>query len=376
MIKKNKVIIFYPSFESGGVEKNLINLSKFLLKKGFNLDIITNEKFLNKKKNKLLNFYIVNRSKFLFFLPYRWNIGFSSIKKLIKVLKESNKNKTIIHSMQSSMISIIICKLFGFKIVARNSEDPISSTFYSTNKIQAYLVFIMRFFIYNWADGIITNSKGSANSLKKFMIRNDKVCYVYNPYLTSEKISEGKRFYNKTNTIVSVGRLTKQKNFELLILAFYDFSQIKKNYKLIIIGRGNKKKSLIRLIHKLKLTKKVQLKGFIKKPNKFIRSAKLFVLPSLYEGLGNVLIDAINLNTPCIATNCKSGPAEILLNGRGGYLIENNNRNKLSEKMIYALNNYKESVKKNSLAKKKNYRFLSENNSKIYLDYLLNFSND
>ena len=66
-----------------------------------------------------------------------------------------------------------------------------------------------------------------------------------------------------------------------------------------------------------------------------------------------MLIDAINFDLPCISTNCPSGPSEILLDGKGGYLVEPKSANKLAEKMSHCNNNYKKSIKMKNLAKKK-----------------------
>ena len=110
-------------------------------------------------------------------------------------MKFLDKKDTIIHSMQSSYIPILISKIKKFKIVIRNSEDPIASTKYSENKSWSYSIFILRYFFYNFADLIITNSKGSSKSLKYFLIgkKKSKVKYIYNPYLTLEKLETQKK---------------------------------------------------------------------------------------------------------------------------------------------------------------------------------------
>ena len=64
----------------------------------------------------------------------------------------------------------------------------------------------------------------------------------------------------------------------------------------------------------------MKFKGWVKNTTPYLKKSKIFVLSSSYEGLGNVLIDAINYNVPCVSTNCPSGPSEILLNGKGGFL--------------------------------------------------------
>ncbi len=93
----------------------------------------------------------------------------------------------------------------------------------------------------------------------------------------------------------------------------------------------------------------------------------------MYEGLGNVLIDAINFNVPCISTNCKSGPNEILLNNKGGFIIRNKDETDLYKKMIYCIKNYDVSLKKNSYAKKYLNRFFTIKQVKKYEEYLMKF---
>jgi len=93
-------------------------------------------------------------------------------------------------------------------------------------------------------------------------------------------------------------------------------------------------------------------------------------LSSVYEGLGNVLIDAVNFNTPSISTNCYSGPSEILLNGRGGYLVKIKSPELLAKKIQFCVSNYSIALKKNSIAKKSLNRFYIKSQSKKYFDYL------
>ena len=175
--------------------------------------------------------------------------------------------------MQSSMISIIISKLYKTKIIARNSEDPISSTIYADNYFTSILVFFLRFIIYNFADGILTNSSGSKKSLELFLINKDKIKTIYNPYLLNIK---KKPNYKKKNIILSVGRLVKQKNFETLIKGFSIFSKDFPSYKLIILGDGPEREKLNQLIKKLSCEKKIIIKGWVNNTNKYFFHQCLF----------------------------------------------------------------------------------------------------
>ena len=169
---------------------------------------------------------------------------------------------------------------------------------------------------------------------------------------------------------MSVGRLTKQKDFNSLIKAFSIITKEIPKYKLIIVGDGDLKKQLSEYILNLNLKNKVILTGWKKNLKKYYQNASIFVLSSLYEGLGNVIIDAVNFEIPTIVTNCKSGPNEIILQNKGGYIVPISSPEKLSSKILYAINNYSFSKTKALYSKKHLNRFLCETNSMKYLNFL------
>ena len=142
-----------------------------------------------------------------------------------------------------------------------------------------------------------------------------------------------------------------------------------------MVGDGILKSKLINEISHLKLDKKILIKGWTNKTDKYLQNSKLFILSSLYEGLGNVLLDAINYGVPCISTDCESGPREILLNGKGGTLSKNNDADDLCKKMIYCIKNYNLDIKKNNISKKYLNRFLMSDRSKDYEKLLTKFEN-
>lgn len=360
------IIIFYPSFERGGATKNLVNLTNYFLKKNIGVSVISNgakKKYFFKSKNlKILSKKI---SKKEFFFPLRWKISFQSFFQLYNFLKSKKKENTIIFSMQAHILAIIISKIFKKKIVIRLSEDPISATKYADEKFFSSVVFVSKILLYNWVDGIIAISKLTKASLSKFVSKK-KIKLIYNPYLDSNKnISKTNKNY-----ILSVGRLTKQKNFEFLIKVFNEFKyNDKKNIKLFIIGDGPKRDKIKLLIKNSRFSKSIKLFYWNKNLNKFYKNAKMFILPSLYEGLPNALIDAVNNNVPSISANV-SGASDILLNGKGGYIFKINNKKELLEKINLILNNYNLAKKKSSVAKKFAYRFFNNYNCIKYLKYL------
>ena len=197
-----------------------------------------------------------------------------------------------------------------------------------------------------------------------------KVKTIYNPYLS--KIFKFKKI-KKKKIILAVGRLTEQKDFFTLIKAFSIFEKKNKNYYLNILGDGPQRKKLTIYIKKLKLEKKIILKGWVQNTKKYFFKSKIFVLSSKYEGLGNVLIDAINYNLPCISTNCRSGPSEILVSSKGGELVSVGDFKKLSNKLTFIHDNYNSSLEKTKFAKKKLNRFLISKGCQEHLDYFNRF---
>ena len=367
-MKKN-LVIFYPSLERGGVTKILINLFNDIVIEDYNLHIISTEfPFKNYRKKKNFFFYKVNSVRNFRFLPQRFMTAFHAMFLLNHVLNKFKKN-TLVHSMQSNIAAIIICMFKRIKIVIRNSENPIYSTLHAENKFSAFITFFMKLIFYNFSDGIITNSKGSAKSLGFFVFNKKKIFSIYNPYLKNINYKK----YKKQNIVLNIARLRKQKDHITLLKAFKIFSQKNKDFKLIILGHGNLKQKLENFANKLKIENKVFFKGWVSDTSPYLKKSKLFVLSSIYEGLGNVLIDAINYDLPCISTNCPSGPSEILLNGKGGYLVQTKSAHLLAEKMNFCNNNYNKSIRMKNLAKKKLYRFLIKRNTKLYFKYLKSF---
>jgi GalNAc-alpha-(1->4)-GalNAc-alpha-(1->3)-diNAcBac-PP-undecaprenol alpha-1,4-N-acetyl-D-galactosaminyltransferase len=369
MKKIKKIIIFYPSFENGGATKNLQNLVYFFTNKNIFIELITaNAKYKDFRYQKKFFKIIKPKKIFSLFFFQRINYSFSVLKLFIQNITHIDTNNTIILSMQSHLLSVISSKFLNKKIIVRNSEDPFGATKYADERFISLIVFISKFLSFNLADGIITNSSKSLKGIKFFLFDKAKAKLIFNPYLKRTNIIHSNK--NKKENILAIGRFSKQKNFSFLIDAFHDFHKKFNKYKLIIIGSGHKKKDLVNQINSLDIKKHVTLLGWKQDLTYHFRTSKFFILPSLYEGLPNILIDAINNGVPCIASNC-SGASDILKNNKSGFIYQINDKKKLLKLMEEMHKNYSD-YKKNSLSFiKTSDRFLVKTQAQKYLDFLL-----
>jgi len=186
------------------------------------------------------------------------------------------------------------------------------------------------------------------------LIDDDKLELLYDPVLNLKDISNKKHkiipehYLKKEKYFLSIGRLTKQKNFNLLLNAFRKILTNNKQYKLVIIGDGEDRKNLNKIINKHNLKDYVYLIGFKENVFKYFRNAECFILSSLWEDPGWVIIEAIASNTIVLSSDCPSGPKEILNNERG-ILFKNNSELDLIKSIEY--------FKKLDENKKKNIKF-------------------
>lgn len=130
--------------------------------------------------------------------------------------------------------------------------------------------------------------------------------------------------------VIAAGRLHPQKGFDILLRAVAKIHSPSRPVQLSILGQGPAEAELRRLAAELGIAGQVRFLGFQANPFAYFRSAEVFVLSSRYEGLPNALIEAIACRTPVVATDCPTGPREVLENGRWGSLVPVNDVSALS----------------------------------------------
>jgi len=180
---------------------------------------------------------------------------------------------------------------------------------------------------YPWADAIVAVSQGAANDLATVTgLPVKRIQVVYNPVpldlnaKAAQPLDHPWFAPGEPPVILAVGRLTRQKDFPTLIRAF---SLVRQRHaaRLLILGNGEEQAALEMLARELGLADEVSLGGFTEHPYPYMARATVFALSSAWEALPVVLLEALTLGTPIVATDCDSGPYEILEGGRWGTLV-------------------------------------------------------
>ena len=357
---KKKLVIFMPSMEGGGVEKNAIIISNYLANFINNIELITYDGKFNRyfdKRIKVINHIKksnLKRSKY-----YKYFIC------LILLVRSFFKNKeSYVFAFQANIYCIILAIIFRKKLITRSNSSPSG---WSKNIIKNLLFRIL----FKYPEKIIVNSKAFKKEIdNKFKI-NSKM--IYNPLdklevlkKSREKIRDNFFKSEKTLKIINVSRFTDQKDHITLLKAFKLISK-KISSKLILVGYGSNKNKILNFIKENKLQKKIKIINFTFNPLKYVSKSDIFVLSSLYEGLPNVILESMLMKKYVISSNCPTGPSEILEKGKYGSLFPVRNYKKLSEIILNYYANKIKYIKKINKAYKSLYRFDKKKNCESYL---------
>tara|TARA_B100000686_G_scaffold324428_1_gene380101 strand:- start:3928 stop:5049 length:1122 start_codon:yes stop_codon:yes gene_type:complete len=299
-----KIAIFLISLRGGGAER----VVSYLLNEGykefeFHL-ILFNKKIeypIPESKNiKIMELgkYIGSKYLSILAIPY---LAFKLKNYLLQ-----NDVQTILSFLNRPNLISCYLKKNGWKGKVIISERADSVAYYNSLFFGSFIIGLIKNY-YPFADVVTVISKGISHTMKNLGISNCKL--IYNPIPIS-KPSSKKRPANQPFIFINIARLEKQKNHVLLLKAFAELKNT--NCKLVILGQGKLLNSLKNLSTELGIQGKVQFAGFQSNIKSFLENADCFVFSSDFEGLGNVLIEALNAGLPIISTDCPHGPREVL----------------------------------------------------------------
>lgn len=366
---KNKIMFFLPSLKVGGAERTIVNLIRNIDSDIFEITLVL--AYEEKVENGYLNL-IPSYVKVIYLKSTKLRYA---VVRLAKMIRKMNPD-LIFSTINGANIIVFLANLISFNrkpIILRESTNL--SQVIGNSKIKR----ILTKYCYNNASRIISLSYGVKEDLvKNLNIDTNNISVIYNP-VEVDSINELKRqdveeiqTIPMEKVIVAVGRLVDAKGYDTLLKAFSIILNKGINARLIIVGEGDNEKIILELMNQLNLENKVDLVGYQENPYKFMNIADLFVLASVREGFGHVLVEAMAVGIPVIATRC-SGPMEILENGEHGIMVDIGDYNAIALNAMCILEDEKERtewIKKGmTRAKEFDAKYIVKLYEQLFLDY-------
>ena len=342
---KTDLAIYLPFCGDGGVARVILNLIQVFLAKGLKVDLVLNQ---------------VGKSSMLDQLPpevevvdlkaTRFTLGASlkMVPKLISYLRKKQP-KTLLSATHTGPEIAIIAKYLAMVstrvVISEHTNLSLDIKIGNPlgNQMKSNLIPIAIRFLYPFAC-ITAASNGVALDLAttaKLPLESIEV--IYNPVITPQLSQKSQESVDhpwfapgEPPVVLGVGRLEQQKDFPTLIHAFAKVRQMQ-TAKLVILGSGREEKKLLSLVNELELSEDVAILGFVENPYAYMAKSAIFVLSSVWEGFGNVVAEALAAGAPVVSTNCPSGPAEILDNGKYGELVPVGDSQAMAEAILRVL---------------------------------------
>jgi len=319
-ISNRRIALFLPSLAGGGAEKVALTLAAGFVSRGYATDLVL---------VKAEGAYLDQVHPSVRVLDLGASRPLTAVPALTRYLI-TERPVALLSKLTNSNIAALLAVRFAFSttrcVVCEESTLSIDLANSSWSN-RAILPRLLRYF-YPRTHAVVAVSRGVADDLACVLgLRRELIQVVYNPIVSAELARLSGEAINHrwflgggVPVIVGIGRLTRQKDFGTLIRAF---AEVRKRIpsRLVILGEGEDRAALEQLCRYLGVADDVDLPGFVVNPQAFLSRAALFVLSSRWEGLGNVLVEALAAGTPVVSTDCPNGPKEILDGGKYGQLV-------------------------------------------------------
>jgi glycosyltransferase involved in cell wall biosynthesis len=339
-----RIAILLPSLTTGGAERVMLNLSRGLADRGFDVDMVlarAEGAFLSSLDPRV---HLVNLN------ARRVLLAFPA---LTRYLRQAPPH-AVLSSLPHLNLTSILARGWTLRqaqgdagvksrLVLVEHNDLALASAHGIRRWEKIFPTMMRV-LYPSADAVVAVSAGVADGLALHThLRRDKITVIHNPIVTPEIAEKSAAALDhpwfapgQSPVFVAAGRLTLQKDYPTLLRGFAELRQ-RRDVRLIILGVGELHDELVAQAENMGIAADVEFAGFQENPFAFMRRAAAFVLSSAWEGFGNVLVEAMACGTQVISTDCPSGPAEILDGGKFGKLVPVGDASALAAAMEAAL---------------------------------------
>jgi glycosyltransferase involved in cell wall biosynthesis len=319
-VRPGPIALFVPSLRFGGAERVAVNLAGGLATLGTLTDLVA----------------VSGRGEFAEQIPpgvRLVDLGASRVifglAPLVAYIRRERPAAVISFLDHAGIVALSARRLSGTstRVICTVHSTLTQATLNSSNRRSRVLPMLVRAF-YPSADEVVAVSHGVARDMSATTgLPLSKIRVVYNPVITPALLSAAQRVPGHPwltdggpPVVVGAGRLTRAKDFQSLVRAFARVRQ-HRPARLLILGEGEERPALEALVRELGIEADVALPGFVAGAIACMARASVFVLSSAWEGLPTVLIEAMAVGAPVVATDCPSGPREILRGGELGRLV-------------------------------------------------------
>jgi len=314
------VAVFLPSLDVGGAEKVNVKIANELSKRGYRVDVLvaTPGGDLEQELDSDIDVVDIGSS-----ITYPWPEAY--VGNRLRTYIDGEKPDVILASLALANAVAAIAS------ISTRHRPRLILCVHAPPSRQKGLKYRISHALSRWtyeiADEVIAVSRGVKQDIEEnSTINGENIIVIHNPVVDDDLLAasrepvDHKWFEEPQPVILNVGSMKPMKNHATLIDAF-DRVTNSREARLVLIGEGGSRKALVDRVNELGISSKVDFLGEKTNPYQFMAAASVFVLSSRYEGLGNVLIEALACGCPVVSTDCPYGPAEVLENGEFGKLV-------------------------------------------------------
>jgi glycosyltransferase involved in cell wall biosynthesis len=348
----SRIALFLRSLSGGGVERVMLNLANGFADRGYLVDLVLlKAEGINLPRVKPevriidLNTASASNTKKIKFPTSLQSVR--SLPALTQYLRQEQPAALLSAAHFPNEIAVIakhLARVSTRIVVSEHTTLSIEAT--TGEQLTSRFAPLAARLTYPFANRVVAVSKGAAADLTQVAgISPKRVQVIYNPVIHPEMLEQVKEPLDhpwfqsgEPPVILGVGRFVAAKNFSMLVRSFALLRQ-QRPARLILLGGGREHPQLEALAKELGVSDDVALLGFAKNPYPYMAQSAVLALTSQYEGLANVLVEAMAVGTPVVATDCKSGPAEILDSGKYGKLVPVHDDQAMADALLTTLSN-------------------------------------
>lgn len=317
-----RLTIFLADLDGGGAERMMVVIANGLAARGVAVELVLARASGPYREEVASGVEVVD-------------LGAGSVMRAVPALARHLRRRrpdllltTLAHTSVATVFARNLSLLGRLPIVIREANTPVTGPMRWTSWKSNLAHRLMRT-AYRSAAGVISVSDGVTGALREVLgVPGDKIATLYNPVVSDdlERLAAKDPGHpwlapGQSPLVLGVGSLTPRKDFFTLIDAFALLAKEDDELRLLILGEGPQRQALQRRIEDHGLSLRIELAGFQPNPFAYMSRAAVYVLSSNLEGLPGSLIQALACGCPAVATDCPSGPYEILQGGTIGSLV-------------------------------------------------------